>query len=791
MYQMNFKKGFFLLLLLHVSFTTIYCQNTFKGNLINKKGYQIAGAAVYILNTNLITITNNNGQFSFVKLDTGSYVIKIISSGFATLQASIKVTPHQRNDINTYTLSESISQLDDVIVTAQKKEELLQQIPLSVSAFSSNQIEKLKLWNNKDISGVIPNLYSTDPGDNRDVTSIRGITSTSYDPAVATYIDGVNQFSLDTYIPVLFDIENIEVLRGPQGTLYGRNAMGGVLNIITKQPSNILNGYGEVAVGNYGQQRYTAGIKSPIIKNKLFVGTAFLLNQRDGFYTNNFNNETYDKQNSFSGNYFIKYIPNEHWQLNFNAKHYKGTNNGAFPLVFGIDEAINHPYKLNQNSLTKMMDNTFNTSMSINYIGSQFNFSSISAYQNNYRYYTQPIDGDFSPLDAVSVINNFGNKWNNIKVISQEFKISAPTAKSNNLKWTIGSYFFYQDAPVKQGTRFGIDANMMMVGDSLFTIINSSKSTKKGIALYGQATYAIHEKINLTVGLRNDYEQQTQSVIGYYQHDPNPDAFIIFPDTLAKINFSALSPKVSLDYNINNTLLYASYNKGFRTGGLSTLSSDPSQPPLNGYKPEFSNNFEIGLKNDFFSKKLRINIVAFYTHITDAQVPTLQLPDAIIITKNTGKLNTKGMEAEILTTPIKGLLLQYNIGYTNAIFESLSLAQQGSIVNLNGKHQIFTPDMTSFFAIQYNHTFEQHKINAYVRAESKKIGNTYFDLNNNIKQTPYSIQNISMGVNMKNTSIVGWSRNIFNTKFVSYAYDFVAVHLGDPCTFGITISNKF
>src|SRR5207237_2727262 len=118
------------------------------------------------------------------------------------------------------------------------------------------------------LTAVVPNLFSGNPGDGRNVTSIRGITSSSYDPAVTTYIDGVNQFTLDTYIPQLFDVERIEVLRGPQGTLYGRNAMGGVINIITKQPANKANAFAEMSFGNFGQEHFTLGLRSPIIKDK-------------------------------------------------------------------------------------------------------------------------------------------------------------------------------------------------------------------------------------------------------------------------------------------------------------------------------------------------------------------------------------------------------------------------------------------------------------------------------------------------------------------------------------------
>ncbi|MFN5987508.1 MAG: TonB-dependent receptor plug domain-containing protein, partial [Chitinophagaceae bacterium] len=139
------------------------------------------------------------------------------------------------------------AQLDTIIVTAQKRTELLQKVPIAVSSFNSNQVSAYRIWNTKDISGIIPTVYSADPGDGRDVTAIRGIATTSYDPSTAVYIDGINQFNLDSYIPNLFDLERIEILRGPQGSLYGRNAMGGVINIITKQPTNYSSGSAELS----------------------------------------------------------------------------------------------------------------------------------------------------------------------------------------------------------------------------------------------------------------------------------------------------------------------------------------------------------------------------------------------------------------------------------------------------------------------------------------------------------------------------------------------------------------
>ncbi len=683
----------------------------------------------------------------------------------------------------------ALAQLDTVLVTAQKKTELLQKVPLAVSSFNSKQINAYRIWNIKDISGIIPNVYSADPGDGRDVTAIRGIATTSYDPSTAVYIDGVNQFNLDTYIPNLFDVERIEILRGPQGSLYGRNAMGGVINIITKQPTNNTSGSAELNWGNYGQKRMNLNIKTPIIKDKLFVGASGLFDAREGFYQNEYNQLPYDRQRAISGNYFLKYIINKQWSITFNTKHRNQENKGAFPLVFGVEEAFNNPFVLNQNATTIMKDKTSNSSMSILYNGTKYQFSAQTAYQKNYRYYTNPIDGDFSPIDAITVVNNYGKDWNQISAWTQDLKLNS--IGNQPLKWTIGAYLFSQNAPTKQGTHFGADAYLMGIENSNFTLINTTNSKRRGIALYGQATYTLSEKLNLTAGIRNDFEQIEQSVNGSLLMDNNKAIYETQALISRTTDFGALSPKLGLDYNISATqMAFINYSKGFRAGGLSPLSSDPSQPPLIRYKPEYSNNIELGLKNTLFNNHARLNLTVFYTRLVDAQVPTLILPDAITIIQNRGKLNSKGIELEFTAQANAHLSIDYNTGITNAKFETLEIAQNGNANILNGNKQIFTPDLVSNLALQYDQKFNKN-LSGFARTEWRYIGRTYFDLANSIQQNPYSIINASLGVQMGDVQIKFWTRNLTNQKYISYAYDFGAVHLGDPATSGLSIAIKF
>ena len=292
--------------------------------------------------------------------------------------------------------------------------------------------------------------------------------------------------------------------------------------------------------------------------------------------------------------------------------------------------------------------------------------------------------------------------------------------------------------------------------------------------------------------MRYDYENKNLSVLGEYSKDGEA-SFVIRPDTSATLHFSAVSPKIGLNFSVaTNSNVFATYSRGYRTGGLTQLSSDPSQPPLYPYKPEYSNNIEAGIKNNFFQNRLHLNVTLFYTRVTDAQVPTLILPDAITVTKNTGKLTSKGAELELSATPAKGLQVDYNFGYTDATYQALKISQNGSVVDLNGRKQIFTPDITSMTAVQYSfYISSAHNIKMSARGEWFYLGKEYFDLANTISQNPYSLLNVRIGISSKHIDVFFWGRNIGNKKYIAYAYDFGAVHLGDPKTYGVTVAAKF
>ncbi len=772
---------------------SLYAQQTgsIEGRILGIDSLPLSNASIRLLNTEKGGISNAIGIFKISALLPGRYQMEISATGYSQKVSVVEIVAGIQKETDFY-LEQALSYLDEVVVSAEKSEKQLQKIPVAITAFTRKEIAEFRLWNIQEITGLVPNLYSSNPGDNRNATSIRGIGSTSYDPAVVTYVDGVNQFNLDTYIPQLIDVERIEVLRGPQGTLYGRNAMGGVINIITRKPGNKTETFVELNAGNYAQQRYTAGLKTSIIPDKLFAGVALQYQSRKGFFENLYTESDFDRQQLISGNYYLKYIPSSRWSIIANIKHVNNRNKGAFPLAPDKETAFREPYTVNQNAIATMQDDIFNASVSVNHYGKLFNFTSQTAYQSNFRIYDKPLDGDFSPLDIITIFNNYGNKYNNVNVWTEEFKFSTPVTHEGRLNWTAGGFFFLQDNPVKQATGFGAQAPLLGFPDSNFSIININKAKSLGLSFFGQANYALSKKLLLTIGLRYDYENKELAIRGEYLKEPDLPITVL-PDTSAENNFSAFSPKLALSYELQeNQLLYLSYSRGFRTGGLTQLGSDPSVQPLVSYDPEFSDNFEAGWKNTWVKNKIRLNLAAFITRVSQAQVPTLVLPDAITVIQNAGTLMSKGFEIELNARPLKGLEIQYNFGYTDAEYTRLRLSQNGQELNLDGNRQIFTPSSTSMLVAQYSFPLKFKKLVHFIaRGEWIHLGNQYFDLANTIEQEAYSLFNARVGVSLKRFDVFLWGRNLGQQKYIAFAYDFGGVHLGDPRTYGVTVAVRF
>ena len=788
--MMRIMRLFFLLFISVLGNFSIQAQTTLivSGKVANSKGEVINNVTLEVLNSGLSTQTDKNGQYQIVFSKSGKYQITVGSIGFATLFKTIDVTKNTNLDI---VLTSNVQQLDEIVVTAEKTDAKNIAVPLAVSVLNARQISNYRLWDISQITGIIPNLNAGNSGDGRNVTSLRGITTTSYEQAVATYVDGVNQFTLDTYMPQLYDVERIEVLRGPQGTLYGRNAMGGVINIITKKPTNRQESYTELSLGNYNQTRLLQSFKTPLIKDKLFLGAAVLYENRKGFYTNTYTKSDFDGQKKFSGNYYLRYLPNSKWELQGNFKHSNGLNNGAFTLAPSKTSAFEKPFVVNQNATTTMQDDNINASLNVKYRNSGLIFSSQTSFQHNYRIYRDPIDADFSPLDAITIKNNYGKSYNKSDVFTEEIRLQSSDNDNKPFKWTIGSFFFAQNSPTKQATQFGAQANLLGLPDVNFSLITLNSGKAKGGALFGQSSYQLSKNLSFIGGLRLDIENRNLLVSGTYYKSASFN-FPTRPDTSASRNFTAFSPKAGIQYHLkDNVEMFLMYTRGYRAGGLTSLGSDPSQLPLTDFQPEYSNNIEWGVKSSFMDHKLTANVYLFTTFLNNVQQPTLILPDAVTVIRNAGKLKSQGAEVELAFIPVKGLELNYSGGLVDATYTALSIPDNGTMINLKGNRQIFTPSYTQQLSAQYTFPIVNKKdISGMVRLEWLALGKQYFDPANTIVQNGYSLLNTKFGIQSSKLSLYGWFRNIGNTKYISYGYDFGGVSLGNPLTGGVTLGIK-
>ncbi|RRN76567.1 TonB-dependent receptor, partial [Pseudoxanthomonas sp. SGD-10] len=374
----------------------------------------------------------------------------------------------------------------------------------------------------------------------------------------------------------------------------------------------------------------------------------------------------------------------------------------------------------------------------------------------------------------------------------QEVRLSSSAGSASKLKWQLGAYGFVQDNPVRQGTYFGSDAGMYGSPLTNFTDINTNTLKGHGLALFSQADYQLTSSLSVIAGLRYDYENKEQYIKGEFLPDGG-EAIVTRSDTSSTAKFNAFSPKLALSYQLAEyNHLYASYSRGFRAGGISQLSSDPSQPPLYAFDPEYSNNFEVGLKNMFLDRRLKLNFTLFYTEISNSQVPTLVMPEALTLIKNAGELSSKGLEAELSALLLRGLDFDFNFGYTDAKYDNLAIPIEGENVNFYDSRQIFTPKTTLMAGLQY--AVNLPKTSAYklsARIEWRNLGEQYFNLENTIKQEAYSLFNSRLSLKRKNVEVAFWASNITDKTYIIYAYNFGAVHLGNPRTYGLTLRSNF
>ena len=774
-------KTIVFLIIIFFSIVSVQAQ-TLKGVVQTKNGNAIEATTINILNTDRTAVADKQGNFTFKNITAGNYQLSVTSVGFASQIENVKV--EASNTPVNIVLTEQGKQLDEVVVSSDKIETRLLQTPVAVSSLSAQKLNDYRAWNIADLTALAPSVFVLEHGNSSgsNFFNIRGTMGFTNEQSVATYVDGVYQFDFYS-TPINFNnIERIEILRGPQGTLYGRNAFSGVVNIFTKKPTNTIHGYAGVDLGNYGQQRYTVGINAPVVKDKFFFNVSGQYNGRGSIYSNpTLNTNHFDGRKDFNLNGNLKYLISDKWQINVNAKTEIDNDKGAYPWAASDTAARNHPYQDFGNwDNTEKRTNT-NLSATINYFGNHFNFTSITSAIDFLVWFPGRFDYDFTALKLIS-----GSNETKSQQLTQEFRFSSP-ATAGKLKWTAGSYLFAEKTKTNFNTYYDEDYALFDT-TAPYKIITDGDRKNRGIAFFGQGTYSITSKLDITAGTRYDIERKERTESNDLQKD-NVTTPLTPSETDTK-NFDAFTPKVTLSYKLtDNSLVYASYARGFRVGGFNIGAAGADNKT---YNPEKSDNYEAAIKNNLFQDRLKLNVTIFYLQQKDQQVGT-STDGVNYLVLNVGDMNNFGIETEVAAIPFKNFMLEWNAAWSYAEYARLDLYDysSASTKNYKGNHPINNPDFSSMFAGQYNYPISKSKQNiaAFARLEYRYIGKYYLNFLNTENQKGYGLVNARAGITARNFEVAVWGRNINDARYLSWGYG--SYLLGSPEMWGVTLTGKF
>lgn len=791
------KNYIFIIVSLCVSFCA--AQIKVQGTVTNEKGDYIEDANISVLNSEIGTSTNANGNY-ILNLREGQYTLRISALGYAVLLRRIIVSGTENNF--NFSLKSKDTSLDEVVLTANKKEANAIDVPISVSALSSQKIEDTRTWDLSGLSGLVPNyLYQESGVSFQQIQSIRGIQVFSENPAVATYIDGVNNLDIISNNFTLTDIERVEVLRGPQGTLFGRNAMGGVINIITKQPTNKTEGFIETGFGNLNLHRHSFGIKIPLIKDKLFFGFNGLFQNRDGFWENDsslaaipnpeIDGKTVGNQRQLYGNLFLKWLINDTFSATLNVKGQRDWSDATGFFVSQPNETIafENPDKIYLSRIGEHDQSVVNTALTLKYEASDYVLTSISTYQS--------VGLSFRDIDFPGFYHSFyeseiGEKLPPQEVWSQELRINSK-AKDSKWNYTAGLYGFTQDA-------FEPSTNLAFELDASTYAIFKNEGRNSGLAAFGELSYEATKKLTLTAGLRYDYEKREATFNGFGDLIFNGFTLI---ENVAPISeegeYNALSPKLAISYApTENSNLYASYTRGFRAGGINAqrLAEGLDQT----FDPEYSNNYEVGYKLNALQNRLNVGASLFYIDWTDIQFFNLVSPGTFA-RENVGDATSWGIEVESSLIPSKGLQIDAAIGINETEYTDFNLERvdfstgEAFTESISGNSLSNAPSSTIFFGAQY--TTDIFKlVKTTLRGEVRNIGSYFTDIQNTLEQPNYTLINARLVFTIGRYNLSFWAQNLTDETYLAFgnpdtSFGSRNVRTAAPRTYGMALNIKF
>jgi iron complex outermembrane receptor protein len=597
--------------------------------------------------------------------------------------------------------------LEEVVVTAQRREQAIQDVPMAITALTGEQLAELQADNLDSLQGVVPNMNLVQGrGSNSSANVfIRGIGQPdalqSFDPAVGIYLDDVYMARIQGALFKLYDIERIEVLRGPQGTLYGKNTPGGAIRLITRTPGDEFEAQAGVLYGNYDRLQARALISGPLADN-FSLGFSVLYDERDGFVTDPSDGKKYNNEDTLVTRIKGKWDINEDVNVVFSADYTKEDVRltlgrsvvGLFSidLVNGIVPRTTAPTgEWNFETETSMTDRPWQTTdhwggnVTVNWdVNDSTSFRSITAYRDLDT--SSYIDIDATQLELGDVLVELDQNQ-----FSQEFQLLG--GNGDDINWVAGLYYMKEQVPSHQEAY--ADDFLLFNGipiSFLRTIDDDLETTS--YAAFGQVDWAFADAWTLGVGLRWTEEEKTyfRTTSTFSNILGNADPAFAFVDS---DSWSDWTPSFSLDYAMTDDVrFYGRLAKGFKSGGFNGRAN--SEADVSTFDPETVWTAEIGAKTLMADGTFAANYAVFYSQYDDFQA-RVSVGDGIDFrfpVLNAAELDIFGAELEFTWVPIDPLMLSSQIGYLDSQYGS------GGFTGADGieDEPAFSPEWTARFA---------------------------------------------------------------------------------------------
>ena len=640
----------------------------------------------------------------------------------------------------------------------------------SVSVVDSGFINRHELQSITELTAVVPNFYMPEYGSKQNTpVYIRGVGAKTKGSAVGFYVDGIPHFENSSFDVDMSNIASVMVFRGPQGTLYGRNAIGGIINVSTVSPLTYQGTQFKLGYGSHNDALFQFSHYNKL-GSKVGYSVAGGYHYNDGFHRNMFTNEYADQLKDAYGRVALVWLLDNKWFLRVNSM-LDYSNQGGYPYgkynrLTGETEPVNY----NRYSSYRRLLST--SGVNIRYAGENVSFSSQTAFQ--YIRDRQGIDQDFTSNDTYFVKNRLKQT-----MLSQEFIL-----KSNNssrYQWLWGAFAMSQHINNTVETQY-------ITKDNAFP--THYRIPVNALAIYHQSTIKLFSGFSFIAGLRWDYENSTLKYLRETYQLSTDGARTEVKNVNSSLHFNQITPKFALQYQDerNNNSYYFSVTRGYKAGGFNqTFQKDEET----SFGPEYNWNYELGGKVHLLKDKLYAEAALYYIDWRQQQV-NQTVPGVGNVIHNAGHSSSKGFELALNSSPLKNLSIALSYGYTYAKFIEY---QKSAKLNYSGNMLPMVPRNTlscsASYALYPSSTSFINKI--VLTAGLTGIGKIYWAEDNEVAQNFYALLNAKISITSGIFTWECWGKNITDTHYNTYCFKSSAdyAQVGKPAYFGTSLLVKF